>query len=375
MHFRFAVLSDPHITLDETLVDYPGRSHLYELSQDALLVVLGQLRTAAIDFLLIPGDLTQNSERVNHDWLRSRLREQSYPTYVIPGNHDARLAESQGDILGLAEFPDFYRDFGYSDGGSLYYDVEVREGVRLLGLNSNQIDADGVTGRIDPEQFVWLESRLAAHPSAIWLTMVHHNLLEHLPGQRTNPLLAGYILQNETLADTLAAAGARLVFTGHLHVQNIARRDQFYEITTGSLVSYPHPYRLVEYQDGILHVRTHRIEQLPGWPGLLAASREHMARGSERYMIRLLTSPPLQFSREEAIRLAPTLRYFWATIAAGDAHFELDALPEAARRFFEQFEDLPPADNDADLPVWASVPEASYAVGENPRDLELDHAS
>jgi hypothetical protein len=232
--------------------------------------------------------------------------------------------------------------------------------VRLLGLNSNQIAGEEVIGAVDPVQLAWVEERLKAHPKALWLVMVHHNLIEHLPGQRTHPLLSGYILQSDSLARTLAAHGVQLVLTGHLHVQDIALEQGIYEITTGSLVSYPHPYRLVEYRHGHLQVQTRRIEHLPGWADLPGASREHMARGSERYLVRLLSAPPLAMSQEEAVGIAAQLRYFWATIAAGDAHFEFEALPAPVRDYFARFNDRPPADNDVVLPLWADRPERFY---------------
>jgi 3',5'-cyclic AMP phosphodiesterase CpdA len=357
VHFRFAVLSDPHVTLPETLVDYPGRAHLYELSQAALQAVLADLRTSAIDFLLIPGDLTQNSERANHLWLRSELAAQPFPSYVIPGNHDTVRIESTPEVLGQADFAHFWQDFGYGDSAGSDYAIEILPGVRLLGLDSNRIEGTRVVGALSARQLTWVAAQLSAHPDAQWLVMVHHNLLEHLPFQRSHPLLADYILPDEELARLLERHGVRFVFTGHLHIQDIARTGSLYDITTGSLVSYPHPYRLCTWFDGALHVETRRLRSLPGWPDLDATSRAHMTRGSDRYMMRLLSHPPLSLSHHEASRYAPRLREFWATIAAGDARFHFPDLPPALQAFFEGFNDRPPADNDAVL----GAAEPSYA--------------
>jgi len=53
------------------------------------------------------------------------------------------------------------------------------------------------------------------------------------------------ILENAPeLLQLLRDSGVQLVFTGHLHVQDIAYCQGVYDITTGSLVSYPHPYRV-----------------------------------------------------------------------------------------------------------------------------------
>ena len=48
--------------------------------------------------------------------------------------------------------------------------------------------------------------------------------------------------------DLLENTGCRLILTGHLHIQDIAYHNNIYEITTGSLVSYPHPYRIIEVE-------------------------------------------------------------------------------------------------------------------------------
>ena len=85
---RFAVVSDLHIGLPHTIQDYPTRFHLVEVSIPALEQVLSQISQLDLDFLLIPGDLTQHGEPENHAWLSQRLADLPFPTYVIPGNHD-----------------------------------------------------------------------------------------------------------------------------------------------------------------------------------------------------------------------------------------------------------------------------------------------
>jgi hypothetical protein len=54
-------------------------------------------------------------------------------------------------------------------------------------------------------------------------------------------------------------------------------------------------------------------------------------------MLKLLTSEPLNLSVADAEKLIPSLRYFWADIAAGDTLFEFPDFYPAARRYFEEF--------------------------------------
>jgi 3',5'-cyclic AMP phosphodiesterase CpdA len=88
INFRFAIVSDLHIALPHTIWDHPSRFHLVEVSIPAFESVLEHLTQLDLDFLLIPGDLTQHGEPENHAWLANRLSQLPFPVYVIPGNHD-----------------------------------------------------------------------------------------------------------------------------------------------------------------------------------------------------------------------------------------------------------------------------------------------
>lgn len=341
--FRFAIVSDLHVALPHTVENHPNRFHLTELSVPALEAVLEHLSQLDLDFLLLPGDLTQNGEPENHTWLAERLAQLPIPAYVIPGNHDFPVAIQDKHAIGLADFPHYYRKFGYQDPQQLYYTCEVLPGVRLIALNSNQFDPLGKpVGALDSGQLQWLEQVLAT-PTELLLVMVHHNVVEHMPDQAQHPLGRRYMLQNApALLEILRNAGVQLVFTGHLHVQDIACCQGVYDITTGSLVSYPHPYRILEFQTDPqgqkqLRIKSNRVESLPGWPDLQESSREWMGDRSVPFMLQLLTQPPLNLSLKSATALAPSLRYFWATIANGDPVFDFPEFPGPIRQYFESF--------------------------------------
>ncbi len=349
LNFRFAIVSDLHIALPHTIWDHPTRFHLVEVSIAALEKVLTRLEQLDLDFLLLPGDLTQHGEPENHTWLSERLAQLPFPAYVIPGNHDVPAQQASDRAIGVADFPSYYAKFGYSNPEQLYYSHEILPGVRLIGLNSNQFDAQGEQigmGQIDPLQLNWLKETLSAAGDELILVMVHHNVIEHLPGQMRNPLGRRYMIQNAAeLLQVLQAADVQLIFTGHLHVQDIAQRDRIYDITTGSLVSYPHPYRILNFHQTDqgqrwLQVESGRVESVPNWPDLQHSSREWMGDRSFPFMLKLLTQAPLNLPAAEADTLARGLRYFWADIANGDALFEFPHFPAAARQYFEGFSAL-----------------------------------
>jgi 3',5'-cyclic AMP phosphodiesterase CpdA len=354
-NFRFAILSDPHIALPHTIWDHPSRFHLVEVGIPAMEQIFAQLEPLDLDFLLIPGDLTQHGEPENHRWLADRLATLPYPAYVIPGNHDLVHRDGTDTAIAAADFPSYYEKFGY-DQNRLYYSHTILPGLRLIGLNSIGFDADGnqlAMGHLDAEQFAWLESTLESteeSTDSMTMVMIHHNVIEHLPGQTQSQMGRRYMLGNASqLLQLLQKHQVKLLFTGHLHVQDIAHHQDIYEITTGSLVSYPHPYRILEFQQNQLKIDSRRITQLPGWDDLQHFSREWMGDRSFPFMLKFLTQPPLSLPPAEAERLAPALRYFWAAIANGDGTFDFPQFPPRLNQYFQRFSATEARDNSTVL--------------------------
>ena len=353
LNFKFAVVSDLHIALPHTIWNAPNRFHLVEVSIPAFEQILAQLEATPPDFLLLPGDLVQHGERENHEWLANRLAQLPFPCYVVPGNHDIvrqhgnlSTDDSGKDRIALKDFPAIYQQFGYTDGQQLDYHHEILPGVHLIGLNSNAFDDTGEqigTGIIDAAQLAWLDERLAKLSGEFVMVMVHHNVLEHLPNQSKTKLGRRYMISNASeLVSRLLAAQVSVAFTGHLHVQDIAQSDDFYAITTGSLVSYPHPYRMMSLttdEQGCHHlqVETQRIESVPNWPTLQQTSKDWMGDRSFPFILRLLTEPPLSLTQGQAEHYAADIRDFWATVAAGDANFDYSHLPDTVQHYFHRY--------------------------------------
>ena len=350
---RFAIISDPHVTLPHTVWNHPARPNLVEVSIPVLEQIFEHLEAAQIDFLLMPGDLTQHGERDNHRWLVERLGRLPFPTYVIPGNHDFPPFGDRPRI-NQAEFIERYRKFGYQDTGELpYYNREIFPGIRLIGLNSNQLSADRkrIDGTLDATQRAWLEEQLETHqadPSdPLLLVMVHHNIAEHIPHQATHPLGKRYILpEAQALQQKFRAAGVNAVFTGHLHVQDIVDLDGFHAITTGSLISYPHPYRICNCYDvgdrpgdrqRWLEITSHTVRSLPDWPDLETISWDWSLEHSRAFMTQLLAKSPLGLSLKDAKYYSREIRSLWANVSAGDRTLSFPTLPQAAKDYCEEF--------------------------------------
>ncbi|MEM6425562.1 MAG: metallophosphoesterase [Cyanobacteria bacterium P01_D01_bin.128] len=349
LQFQFGIISDLHIAMPHTIWDSPNRFHLVEISQDALNSALEHFSQLDLDFVLLPGDLTQHGEADNHRWLAERLSQVPCPVYVVPGNHDIVQAEAADGRIGLAEFPKYYEKYGFNQDARPYYKKPLLPGVSLIGLNSIAFDKTGQqlpTGWLDNAQIQWLEETLADLSDDLTLVMIHHNVLEHLPGQAKSPLGQRYMLKNaDRLRSLLRGTSAKLILTGHLHVQDVVPRDRgdgLCEITTGSLVSYPHPYRVVSLSqqasgDWKLEIKSYRITATSEWADVQTRSRQWMGDRSYPFMIKLLTHHPFSLPAETAAQIAPDLREFWANITAGDTQFDLSAIPAHLHRYFEPF--------------------------------------
>ncbi|MDZ8186035.1 MAG: metallophosphoesterase [Nostoc sp. ChiSLP02] len=344
LNFRFAVVSDLHLALPHTIWNHPSRFHLVEVSISAFESVLEHLTQLDLDFLLLPGDLTQHGEPENHAWLQQRLAQLPFPTYVVPGNHDVPVMFGDRQSIAFADFPYYYTKCGYEDPQQMYYIRQLLPGVKLIGLNSNSFNDQGEQiGCLDSKQLRWLEEVLAAFADELILVMVHHNAIEHLPNQSNHPLANRYMLANSAqLVQLLKRYGVKLVFTGHLHVQDVAYSDGVYDITTGSLVSYPHPYRVLEFHRDNqgrewLQILSHRVESVPDFPDLQQSSRQWMGDRSFPFLIKLLTNSPLNLPLSQAKELAPGLRDFWATIADGDAVLDYPHFPQEVRRYIQTY--------------------------------------
>jgi 3',5'-cyclic AMP phosphodiesterase CpdA len=314
---RFAIISDPHLYDVSLSVEGPafernlsGGLKLFLESGEILDEGIRGVKEAAPRFVIVPGDLTKDGERASHLLMASRLHEllaEGIPVYVVPGNHDVRNPSARryvGDRVEKVEnvspkeFTEIYRDFGYGqallrDPSSLSYVVEPVPGLWLVGLDScrygERNDRPVTAGRLTPETLAWLKDalRAAARTGKAVCVFMHHGAMDHFKGQ--DFFLGEYVLENhEELARILAEYGARMVFTGHGHTQDITverfrngRGDRFlFDVETGSLSSLPNPYRIVEIgMDGRMGIESRFITATKSHPDDFPGHAESRLRG------------------------------------------------------------------------------------------------
>ncbi len=301
---RFVVISDPHYhdpslgTKGSAFQEYLDRDRkLLAESSEILSEAIKQISAIEADFVIVCGDMTKDGERVNHQAVAAQLKKvvaAGKKVFVVPGNHDVANGESfryQGDeVLAVAnvsavEFKNIYHPYGFknalmNDSASLSYVAEPVPGLWLLALDSclwrenKEHDEPETEGKFSIETLGWMEDVLVASKKQNKAVMVvmHHGIWEHYKGNEK--YYAKYLVDDfEKVARMLAAYGVALVFTGHFHAQDITltrfdNPDSFLlDIETGSLVTYPCPYRVITVSGGhTARVESRFIESTPSIP-------------------------------------------------------------------------------------------------------------
>ena len=304
---NIVVLSDTHVMGPGLLVndgaawqkELANDRKLFDYSQEVFDVLIETMLSEKPDMVLITGDLTKDGELLSHQYVAgqlNRLREAGIKTFVIPGNHDfgskhALIFDgdqsSKAEVVSREQFTELYRNHGYGaeslrDETSLSYCCEPVEGLLLIGLDS------GTDGRLEESTLQWAcqQAAQAQQQGKYVLAMMHHALLPHFNAE--DQMLPSSVVQNyETVRNRLADAGVQVVLTGHIHISDIAKdynadlTRSIYDISTGSVISYPCDYRHLSLSEdrAQLSVSTNRITTLPDHPvyGTTAKERLHQS--------------------------------------------------------------------------------------------------
>ncbi|WP_436900672.1 metallophosphoesterase family protein [Halovenus halobia] len=228
-----AVLADPHLSPTAH-----GSIKAYHRSEQRLATALADADRRNVDVTVIAGDLTKDGEWAEYELATRLLSGSPEPTIVVPGNHDVAYDGDRGPVpdgtafaawCGQSEFPRAQRVGEY----------------QLLAIDSTRTDGTTkVGGAVDPTTRRWLttlsderDRRIAVchHP----LSPVPDPLDEALPEQ-------SYQLDNaRVVADELAAAGADLVLTGHVHWPYAGKYRGLNVVGIPSVSSFPPAYLLV----------------------------------------------------------------------------------------------------------------------------------
>jgi 3',5'-cyclic AMP phosphodiesterase CpdA len=350
---RFAVFSDPHLYDTATLgtgsaldTYIAGDRKMIVQSEEILDAALADLEGESLDFVLVTGDLTKDGEKVDHELFASKLaalEAAGTKVYVVPGNHDVNNPDADSypadgttaavENVTPAQFKAIYARYGYDealsqDPASLSYVAEPVPGLWILAIDSCKYEDNATlgtpvtSGAIRAATLTWIQARLAEATAKgkLVIGMQHHGVVEHFAGQAT--LFADYLVDDRaTVAAAYAAGGLNVVFTGHFHANDATASTDvdLTDVETGSLVTYPSPYRLVnvDLSARSLTIHTGHVDRIDSHPtDFEAFAYQFLVDGLSDLTIAQLESYGL--SSTQAASIAPLVVDGFAAHYAGD---------------------------------------------------------
>lgn len=164
------------------------------------------LKNSNVSVILVPGDLTKDGEKANHEimaQLLAQLEKAGKRVFVVPGNHDIlnlhTIAYNGSETTPVPsvtadEFTTIYGAFGYNealyrDPASLTYIVSLNAKTWLLAMDWCRYAENTTTsltgGKFADASYQWIKTKLTeAQAQGIEVFgMVHHGLIEHYGGQ------------------------------------------------------------------------------------------------------------------------------------------------------------------------------------------------
>jgi 3',5'-cyclic AMP phosphodiesterase CpdA len=389
IHYMHPSLLPDNIENSPSLMTYLGHDRkLLEISDPIFRKILSELTSTAEkpDILLVPGDLTKDGELIGHEVVKDLLQDlenKGIKVFVIPGNNDILNPDAFSftteppvpvDNITPEEFAEIYGDFGYDealyrDENSLSYICEPYSNLWILGIDNIKYTTteDGlkVSGEINPATLTWIEDKMseARQKDINVLAMMHYGLIEHYAGQKNvEPLISDF--QNTAIA--LINTGIRFMFTGHYHANDIVEftyeGKTLYDIQTGSPVTPPSTYRIMELDENYLNIESKRVTDINserlGFNNFLTYSdiciTSRLNSFFTYYLHKMFGLP-----EENAANLAPYAIRAYKAYFAGDEKIstaemeKLDALPQSLSPLVgilkSVWTDLAPVDNEIQL--------------------------
>ncbi len=291
---NLTVVSDIHLYAEEMMgnkaeqwmTDSRNHGKLYNeaeaLLATALRTIGEQAKENGTEYVLIPGDLTKDSEYISHAKLASILEkfEKDYGVDVIliNGNHDVMKAcvTYENDVKESArsitakEFRQVYKNLGYdlateefkpttdNGHGQLSYVVELNDDYSIIVIDSNiysdKTEDNETGGYISDEQLDWILEKAdeAIADGKEPIAMIHHGMAPHIKVEES--VTSAFLINDyRRVAEIFADNGINYAFSGHLHTNDIATvtsddGNVLYDVETPSLTGFPCQYREVEFK-------------------------------------------------------------------------------------------------------------------------------
>jgi len=188
--------------------------HFGTQQDDVAEALLAALTAHRPDLIVVSGDLTQRARTAEFLKAKAFLGRLPAPFMVVPGNHDIPLYDLFSRLID--PFAKYRAHIG-GDAGGFFADDEIA----VLGLNTVR-RLKQKNGRVSPEQMAEIAQAFGplAEDRRFRIVVTHHPV--GLPGEGQRFDLAG---RASLALAAMAAAGVRLVLSGHHHRATSGRVD------------------------------------------------------------------------------------------------------------------------------------------------------
>lgn len=271
----FWVISDTHLIADSLHDHGQAFSQMQKTSQGkdlyyqetALSAFVRMAQKKKLAAIIVTGDVTFNGERVSAEKFAEIFKPlEETQLLVLPGNHDiydgwAREFRGKKQYYAGQISPRMWRNIfktSYKnavsvDDESLAYSVQLNPDYLLILADSNDYGKEEATtapataGFLGREQRRWIKAQLqyASENNLQVIFCMHHNLYAHNPAVNK-----GYVVDDyRELRKLLAQYNVKLVFSGHIHAQNIMLPQDpcpATEVVTASFCSNDQGYGVVK---------------------------------------------------------------------------------------------------------------------------------
>ncbi|HBD96282.1 MAG: hypothetical protein A2015_13785 [Spirochaetes bacterium GWF1_31_7] len=315
---NFAIVTDLHYYDKSLGIDGAAFKNYIENDRKLLLesgiiidTMFDRILKENIQFLIISGDITKDSELINHQAMIAKLqrfRDKNIKVFCIPGNHDIKSGDGvqyiddktiQTKTINEHEFQTLYADLGFNDAidrdkESLSYLVEPVSGLWLLALDSTQWGINDLNshpetdGAFKHSTLEWIENVLqqAQKQNKAVIGTMHHGILEHYPANEQ--FYGEYVVNNyNEIAKLFSYYKMNFVFTGHFHSQDVTSKKYtdgnfIFDIETGSPVTYPSPYRVINIShEQRMNIKSEIISSLESIPDFENYSHTFVTEGTK----------------------------------------------------------------------------------------------
>ena len=265
--WRFAQVSDPHLASERDGVW--NNRFLCTMMPEVMACLARDLAVLKPDFVLVTGDVASTQTREAMFEARDVLDGLGRPYYPMGGNHDFVLADSRKWFLEAfaARLPEPRTYYAFThknlhfcvlDAWWVWSDGTLSEVSEASVARDLDTTLKGARWTIPPHQLRWLAEDLNANASTPTVIAVHFPALP-IPDRLHRPDFndGGCLENGPILLEYLACyPQVKAIFSGHVHMNFIARSNGITQVVTGALPEFPTEYRDVRVYDDRIEIHT-----------------------------------------------------------------------------------------------------------------------